>query len=301
MDRVEAMSILLHAVEAGSLSKASRELGLPLATVSRKVSELEVHLGASLLIRSSKGLVPTPAGRSYITAAQTILEQLTEAERAAAGEYTAPRGDLVITAPVMFGRLHVLPVVTDFLRAYPDVGVGLVLTDRVAHLVDDHIDVALRIGDLPDSGLMAGRLGSVRRVVCASPGYFAESGVPAIPEDLSGHATISSAGVSTPDVWRFASKGNELAPSLRSRLSVNSIEAAIDAALTGMGLIRVLSYQVVHHIRAARLAVALESFEPPPAPVHLVYNGHPRLPLKLRAFVDFAPPRLRGRLEKAAL
>lgn len=143
-DRVEAMSILLQAVEAGSLSKASRHLGLPLATVSRKVAELEAHLNASLLTRSPKGLVPTPAGRSFMTAAKAILEQLNEAERAAAGEYAAPKGDVVVTAPVMFGRLHVLPVVTDFLGAYPEVDVALVLTDRVAHLVDDHVDVALR-------------------------------------------------------------------------------------------------------------------------------------------------------------
>lgn len=301
MDRLEAMAILLHAVEAGSLSKASRELGLPLATASRKIAELEAHLGASLLIRSSKGLTPTPAGRSYIDAAKAVLEQLTEAERAAAGEYTMPRGDLVVTAPVMFGRLHVLPVVTDFLRAYPDVRVGLVLTDRVAHLIDDHIDVALRIGDLPSSGLMASRLGSVRRVVCASLAYFAESGVPTTPEDLPGHTAISSESVSAPDIWRFASKGTELAPPLRSRLSVNSIEGAIDAALAGMGLIRVLSYQVVDHVQQGALKVVLKAFEPPPAPVHLVYGGHARLPLKLRAFIDFASPRLRERLEGAAL
>lgn len=301
MDRVEAMSILLHAVDAGSLSKASRDLGLPLATISRKVAELEAHLGAALLIRSSKGLVPTPAGRSYITAARAILEQLTEAERAAAGEYVEPRGDLVVTAPVMFGRLHVLPVVTEFLRAYPDVGVGLVLTDRVAHLLDDHLDVALRIGDLPDSGLMASRLGSVRRVLCASPAYFAERGVPSTPQDLSHHVAIASEAVSTPDIWHFESSGVALAMPMRARLAVNSIDAAIDAALDGMGLIRVLCYQVTEHIRQGRLAIALPAFEPPLPPVHLVYQGHSRLPLKLRAFIDFASPRLRQRLEQAIL
>ena len=301
MDRLEAMSILLHAADAGSLSKASRELGLPLATVSRKVSELEAELGASLLIRSSRGLVPTPAGRSYIDAARTILEQLTEAERAAAGEYTMPRGDLVVTAPVMFGRLHILPVVTDFLRAYPDVGVRLVLTDRIAHLVDDQIDVALRIGDLPNSGLMASRLGSVRRVVCASPAYFTERGIPSSPEHLSDHAAISSESVSSPDVWRFEAKGAEFIAPPRSRLSVNSVEATIDAALAGMGLVRVLSYQVADYVRQGALAIALEAFEPVPPPVHLLYNGQTRLPLKLRAFIDFASPRLRERLRRAAL
>ena len=169
LDRLEAMSILLQAVEAGSLSETSRRLGVPLATVSRKVSELENHLKATLVIRSAKGLELTPTGRSYVTAARAILEQLTEAERAAAGEYTEPRGDLVVTAPIVFGRLHVLPAVTRFLNAYPKVAVGLVLTDRVMHFPDDQVDVALRIGALPDSSLIATRLGTVRHVVCASP------------------------------------------------------------------------------------------------------------------------------------
>ncbi len=301
MDRFDAMSILLQAVQAGSLSKASRNIGLPLATVSRKVSELEAHLNASLLTRSSKGLMLTPAGRSFVTAARTILEHLNEAERAAAGEYTAPRGDLVVTAPVMFGRLHVLPVVMDFLSAYPDVDVGLVLTDRVAHLVDDHVDVALRIGDLPDSALVASRLGSVRRVVCASPAYLAERGSPATPGDLLNHAAISFESVSSPGVWRFEADGVELAATLRPRLSVNTIEAAIDAAIAGMGLARTMSYQIVDHVRQGTLAIALEAFEPPPRPVHLVYNSQSRLPLKLRAFIDFVAPRMRERLKGAAL
>ena len=159
MDRLDAMQVMLTAVECGSLSKASRVLGQPLATVSRKVSELESYLKADLLIRSSRGLELTPAGRTYITAAKTMLEQLNEAERAAAGEYTEPKGDLVVTAPTMFGRLHVLPIVTAFLTTFPKVSVDLMLTDRVTHFLDDQVDVALRIGDLPDSSLIATRLG----------------------------------------------------------------------------------------------------------------------------------------------
>src|SRR5579859_2741530 len=202
------MSVLLSAVESGSLSKASQKLGLPLATVSRKVAELETHLKASLLIRSAKGLELTPAGRSYVTAARAILEQVTEAERAAAGEYSEPKGDLVVTAPVMFGRLHALPVVTRFLVAFPDVAVGLVLTDRVAHFLDDQVDVALRIGALPDSSsLIATRLGSVRRVVCASPAYLAANGVPSAPEDLARHSVISFESVSSPSSWSFEADG----------------------------------------------------------------------------------------------
>src|ERR1700755_2357743 len=168
VDRLEAMSVLLAAVENGSLSKASRDLRLALATVSRKVAELEAHLKATLLIRSARGLELTPAGRSYVTAAKSILEQLSEAERAAAGEYIEPKGDLVVTAPIMFGRIHVLPVVTRFLEAFSEVSVGLVMTDRVAHFLEDQVDIALRIGHLPDSSLIATRVGAVRHVVCAS-------------------------------------------------------------------------------------------------------------------------------------
>jgi DNA-binding transcriptional LysR family regulator len=301
LDRFDAMSVLLAAVEGGSLSEASRRLGLPLPTVSRKVAELESHLKASLLIRSSKGLDLTPAGRSYVTAAKAILEQVNEAERAAAGEYMEPKGDLVATAPTMFGRLHLLPVVLDFLSAYPDVSVDVMLTDRVAHLLDDQIDVALRIGSLADSDLIATRVGSLRRVMCASPPYLATRGTPVVPDDLEHHSVISFTGVSQTNVWTFSSGGEEIAVPFRSRLSVTTIEGAIDAALAGAGLIRAMSYQVCDHVRSGRLKTMLAGFEPPPPPVHLVYGRQNRLPLKLRAFVDFAVPRLRARLEAATL
>ena len=301
MDRLEAMSILLHAVEDGSLSKASRNLGLPLATVSRKVSELEAYLNTTLFTRSAKGLMPTPAGLSFITAAKAILEQVNEAERTASGEYTAPKGDLAVTAPTMFGRLHVLPVLKEFLSAYPEVDVGLVLTDRIAHFVDDQVDVALRIGNLPDSALTATRLGSVRRVVCASPAYFAQHGSPLTPDDLQHRPAITFESVSAPGVWHFYSGSNQLDAVLRSRLSVNTTDAAVDAAIAGMGLARANSYQVVDHVRRGVLALTLEAFEPPARPVSLIYNSHARLPLKLRAFIDFVTPRLRARLKAAAL
>ena len=296
MDRLDAMQVLLTAVECGSLSKASRRLGQPLATVSRKVSDLEEHLRAELLIRSSRGLELTPAGRTYVAAARSVLEQLHEAERAAAGEYTEPKGDLVVTAPMMFGRLHVLPVVTAFLAAFREVSVALMLTDRVTHFLDDQVDVALRIGDLPDSGLIATRLGAVRRVTCASPAYLAPRAAPATPQDLADCDVISFGSVSSPTTWRYFSDEKEVTVSLRSRFSVSTVEAAIDAGLAGAGVIRSLSYQVVDHVRDGRLCLLLEAFEPAPRPVHIVYDKRNRLPLKLRAFVDFAVPRLRERL-----
>jgi DNA-binding transcriptional LysR family regulator len=288
------MSVLLAAVESGSLSKASRRLRLPLATVSRKMADLESHLKATLLIRSAKGL-------TYVTAAKTILEQVIEAERAVAGEYTEPKGDLVVTAPIMFGRLHVLPVVSSFLAAYPDVSVGLVLTDRVTHFLDDQIDVALRIGNLPDSSLIAVGLGAIRRVVSASPAYLSMRGIPSTPEEIAQHDAISFDSVSATSLWAFWSAGEELKVPIRSRLSVNTIDAAIDAGLSGSGLIRTMSYQVVDHVRNQKLTTVLDEFAPPLLPVHLVYDKQSRLPLKLRAFIDFVIPRLRGRINAATI
>ena len=301
MDRLDAMQVMLTAVECGSLSKASRKLGQPLATVSRKVSELESHLKADLLIRSSKGLELTQAGRTYIASAKTILEQLNEAERAAAGEYTEPKGDLVVTAPIMFGRLHVLPVVTSFLTVFPEVSVELMLTDRVAHLLDDQVDIALRVGDLPDSSQVATRLGAVRRVTCASPAYLASRGAPVVPLDLADHDVISFESVSSPTIWRYRLDGSELAVPLRSRLSVSTIDAAIDAGLAGAGVVRTNSYQVAAYVRDDLLQLLLEAYEPTPRPVHLVYAKQSRLPLKLRTFVDYVVPRLRDRLTAAAI
>jgi DNA-binding transcriptional LysR family regulator len=301
MDRFDAMSVLLAAVEGGSLSAASRKLRLPLATVSRKVSDLESHLKASLLIRSTKGLELTPAGRSYVVAAKAIMEQVSEAERNAAGEYVEPKGDLVVTAPTMLGRLHALPIVLEFLIAFPDVAVSLVLTDRVAHFLDDQIDVALRVGNLPDSELIATRLGSLRRVVCASPGYLSARGEPTTPSEIEAHSVISFGGVSETQAWSFWSGGAEIVAPFRARLSVTTIEGAIDAGVTGAGLFRATSYQVADHVHAGRLKTVLEDYEPSPPPVHLVYGCQSRLPLKLRAFVDFTAPRLRSRLEAATL
>ena len=295
------MQVMLTAVECGSLSKASRILGQPLATVSRKVSELERHLKADLLIRSSKGLKLTPAGRTYVIAAKTVLEQLHEAERAASGEYTEPTGDLIVTAPTMFGRLHVLPIVTNFLTAFPEVSVDLMLTDRVTHFLDDQVDVALRIGDLPDSSLIATCLGAVRRVTCASPAYLALRAAPAVPQDLGDHDVISFESVSSPTTWRYWSDGNEVAVPLSSRLSVSTVDAAIDAGVAGAGVIRAVSYQIADYVRDDLLQLLLERFEPTPRPVHLVYHKRNRLPLKLRAFVDFVVPRLRDHLAAAAL
>jgi DNA-binding transcriptional LysR family regulator len=299
MNRLESMGVLLAVVDAGSLSAAGRQLGMPLATVSRKVSELEAALKTRLLIRSTRQLTLTESGRGYVAACRRILEQLNEAERAAAGEYTEPRGELIVAAPVVFGRLHVLPVLTEFLRAYPEVNVRMALGDRIVNLLEDQVDLALRIGALPDSGLIATHLGSVRRVVCASPTYLSTKGTPERVQDLTAHDCISFDLFAVGDAWRFQVDGAGTIIPIHPRLTVSTAEAAIDAAVSGLGVTCVLSYQVEAALRGGKLMLILESFEPAPLPVSFLYAGQGRLPLKLRALLDFAAPRLRNRLQHA--
>ncbi|VVE37051.1 LysR family transcriptional regulator [Pandoraea cepalis] len=294
------MSILIAVVDAGSLSAAARRLGMPLATVSRKVGDLEAHLKTRLLHRTTRQLSLTEAGSSYVAACRRILEEVGEAERAATGEYATPKGELVLTAPVVFGRLHVLPVVAQFLAQYPEIDINLVLTDRVVHLMDEHADVALRIGDLPDSTLVATGIGEVRRVICGSPGYFGVHGVPSTPGDLSGHACITFEVLASRRAWVFGAGRGEQSVPIRSRLTVNTAEAAISAAVLGVGLVRVLSYQVAQALQDDTLRVVLDNFEAAPLPVYLVHKGQAPLPLKLRAFLDFATPRLRARISHGA-
>lgn len=294
MDQLLGMKVLRAVVEAGSLSAASRRLGLPLATVSRRVAELEAHLGVRLLNRTSRRLDLTEAGRAYHAASRRILDEVAEAERAAAGEYAQPRGDLVITAPVAFGRLHVLPAVVEFLKAYPAVDVRLVLNDRIVSFDQDHVDLALRIGELPDSSLVATRVGAIGRVICGSPAYFAAHGKPAVPADLAGHDCVTFDGLMQADRWFFQHDGYEMFAPIRSRLSVNTAEAAVDAAVAGIGLTRVLTYQAARALSLGRLEVVLTQFQPPSVPVNLLHGGGRLLPRKVRAFLDLATPLLKA-------
>jgi DNA-binding transcriptional LysR family regulator len=296
MDLFDSMKVLVAVVEAGSLSAAARRIGMPLATVSRKVSELEASLNTRLLTRSSRRLVVTDTGQVYLVACKRILEQVAEAERAASGEYSAPTGEMTIAAPVAFGRLHVLPIAGEFLGAYPDIDLRIIFSDRISHILDDHIDLAVRVGTLPDSNLVASRVGAIRRIVCASPRYFAQRGMPSTPSDLTSHDCVTFDQLTSPDLWFFSDGKSEAAVPIHSRLIVNTAEAAIDAVIAGIGVTRVLSYQAAAGLRDGTLALALESFEPAPWPVNLVHAGQGPLPLKLRAFLDFAAPRLKARL-----
>ncbi len=296
MDRLDAMATLLAVVEAGSLSAASRRLSTPLATVSRRLSELEAHLKTRLVQRSSRRITLTDAGAAYIEACRRILDQIEEAERTASGEYQSPKGELTVAASPVLGRRHVVPVAAAFLQAYPEVLLRLRLSNRVVNLQGEHVDIAIRTGALPDSSLIARQLGTVRRVVCASPGYFARRGRPETPRDLSAHDCVSFAGFMNPEVWEFPI-GRAIVPvAVRPRLVIDTAEAALDAARAGAGIIRLFSVNVAEAVRAGELTVLLEAFEPPPKPVNILYLGGGLQPLKVRAFLDFAAPQLKARL-----
>lgn len=299
MDRLEGMSILLRVIEKGSFSAAARALNLPVQTVSRKIADLEAHLGTQLLTRTTRHLAPTDAGLAYASAARRIVEAVEEAEREAAGEYVTPKGDLVVTAPLFFGRLHVIPIVADFLALFPEINVRLVLGDRNANLLDDQIDMAIRIGRLPDSEMIATGVGTLRSVVAASPQLLAAHGEPRVPEDLAHLPCISPDGPISMRGWRFrdpetgAIREVELAPRL-----VTTAEAAMDAAVRGVGAVRGLHYQVAKAVKAGSLKIVLAPFELEPFPVHLVHAPRAQLPLKMRRFLDHSAPRLRKALKK---
>ena len=298
MGRLEAMSIVLAAAEAGGLSAAARRLNTPQATASRKITELEEHLRIKLFDRSARKLVLTDAGSSYVAALKRILPDISVAERAASGEHTAPRGELVATAPIGLGRLYLVPILAEFFKSYPDITVRLVLGDRILSLPQEHIDVALRLGVLPDSRLMALRLGSTSRVVCASPAYLALRGTPAAPEDLAGHDCIIYEGFQASDVWTFARGQADVAITIRPRLVVSTVEAACDAPLAGIGLTRAFSLSRRTVIEEGALATVLDEYRLSPLPISFVYPAGRFLPVKLHAFLDFASPRLKARLSR---
>jgi DNA-binding transcriptional LysR family regulator len=296
MDRIESMSVIVTIAEAGSLSAASRKLRMPVPTVSRKLSELEGRLKTQLFQRTSRQVSLTDAGRSYVEACKRIIEQVDDAEREASGEYRTPTGDLTVTSPWGLGHLHLLPLSCEFLNVYPDIALRLLLSDRVLNPVENKIDVAIRIGPLADSSMIATRIGSVRVVACASPEYLAARGRPESPGDLSNHDCITVDETGVPRSWNFAQGGGEFAAPIRTRLTVNTSEAAVEAAIEGAGIARVMSYKMEAARRTGRLAIILTDFEKEPLPVHIVYTERKPTPLKLRVFLNWLTPRLKARL-----
>jgi DNA-binding transcriptional LysR family regulator len=267
MDRFDAMRVFVSVATRGSFAEASRSLSP--SAVTRAVAWLEDELGLSLLTRTTRSLRLTERGATFLESCRQILDDLDDAERRVRGEDAEPRGEMTVAAPVVFGRLHVMPIVDGLLRAHPALKVRLLLSDRNVHLVEEGADVAIRIGALADSSLVATTLGAVSRVLVASPAYLTRRGVPASPADLAGHDLIAFDGLGSVDEWSFATLDRPLR--IEPRLSINSLDAALAGAEAGLGITRALSYQVEAAVREGRLALVLQAFATTPLPVSAVY------------------------------
>ncbi len=293
MDRFQAMRIFVRVVEAQSFAAAARELGSSPPAVTRAVAFLEEITGARLLTRTTRSVTLTEPGANYYDDCKRLLADLEEAEAAAGGAYARPSGTLTITAPVLFGQMYIFPVMTEFLDLYPEVRGRVLLFDRIVNIVEEGIDLAIRIGHMADTSMSAIKVGTVRRIICGSPDYFARRGRPQGPADIGTHRVVASTGSSAPLDWQFGVDQN-IRLSVNARLQTNSIEAARKAAIDGWGLVRMLSYQAVPFIENGSLEVVLSDYEPEPLPIHIVHPEGRHAPAKVRAFIDLAVDRLRS-------
>jgi DNA-binding transcriptional LysR family regulator len=304
MDRIEAMSIFITALDEGSLAAAARRLKRSPAAVSRAIAYLEARVGAQLLHRTTRSMAFSEAGERYAVACRRMLAELEEAEALAGGEQAAPRGILSISAPPISGEDVLRPILDDFLDAHPMVSARLLLLDRPVNLIEEGMDVAMRVAELPDSSLVATRIGTdVRRVVVGSPGYLSRHPVIGEPADLAAHEIIAFTNFGI-DSWSFAPAAGSRIPRvvhLRPRLTVNTVRAALASAIRGRGLTRLYSYHVAEAVRGGQLQIVLPNLEHPPVPVHLLTpTGRSSVP-KVRAFIDFATPRLRSVFSRLAM
>ncbi|MCY4747279.1 LysR substrate-binding domain-containing protein [Pelomonas sp. UHG3] len=292
MDRLQAMGIFVAVVDHGGFASAARQLALSPPVVTRAVADLEQHLGQRLLTRTTRVVRVTEAGERYAAECRRILADIARAEAEAGAQNLQPRGTLSLTAPVLFGQYYVTPVLVDYLKRHPAVDAQCVFVDRIVNLVEEGLDVAVRIGELPDSSLQARRVGQVRRVVVASPAYLQAHGEPATPAELDGHRLIASTGANPAPEWRFAGpRGKPVVQRIAARLRTTTVGAAITAAEAGLGLTRLLSYQAAPLLRDGRLVRVLQGFEPAPLPIHLVHHEGRHATPKLRAFIELAAER----------
>lgn len=295
MDRLHLMTVFIAVAEEESFAGGARRLGMSPPAVTRAVAALEVKLGVKLLQRTTRYVRVTEAGQRYLDDARRIVADVDEADEAAAGINAAPRGQLTVTAPVLFGKLFVMPGIVDYLNRYPEVEVSALFLDRVVNMLEEGIDVAVRIGQLPDSSMRAIRVGEVRRVLCASPDYLARAGLPVSPAALRDHTIIAATGVSPAVEWRFgADNSGTSAVKLRPRLTVTSNDAAIEAARSGLGITRLMSYQIAAPLAAGELKIVLSEFENAPLPIHIVHRESKFGSNKVRSFIDLMVERLRA-------
>lgn len=294
MDRLQTMEVFVAVVDSGGFASAARKLDLSAPVVTRAVAELEARLGVTLLTRTTRQVRVTEAGARYADDCRRILADVGDAESATSGSRSLVQGTLSVTAPVLFGNLHVTPIVTAYLQRYPDVDAHCLFVDRVVNLIDEGLDVAVRIGELPDSSLRAATVGRVRRMLVAAPAYLAAHGRPQRPEDLAQHTLIQPTQVVPYPEWRFAEGGRPLVQRIRPRLRTTTNDSARSAAQSGLGIARLLSYQVADALARGELLPLLEDFETPPLPVNIVHHEGRHMTQKVRAFVDLAVDALRA-------
>lgn len=292
MDRFQEMQVFLAVAEEQGFAAASRRLNISPPSATRAVAAMEQRIGTQLLTRTTRSLHLTEAGQRYLDDCRRILAELEEAEEAAAGSYAVPCGHLTVTAPVLFGELFVAPALGAFLDRFPLVNLNALLVDRVVNLLDEGVDVAVRIGHLQQPGQQAIKVGEVRRVVCAAPAYLAQHGRPLHPAQLRDAKIVSVSPSPLVSDWKFVDAGQALTVPIEPRLVVTANNAAIHLARLGWGVTRVLSYQVAAAVAAGELEILLPAFEPAPLPIQLVFHKSPRVPAKVHAFVDFLASRL---------
>jgi DNA-binding transcriptional LysR family regulator len=293
MDRLHLMTVFVAVAEEESFAGGARRLGLPPPAVTRAVAALEERLGVKLLNRTTRYVRVTEAGQRYLDDSRRIIAELDEADEAAAGINAEPRGHLAVTAPVLFGKLFVLPGILEYLQRHPAMEVSALLVDRVVNLLEEGLDVGVRIGELPDSSMKAIRVGSVRRVLCASPSYLALRGTPQTLADLSDHIFIVASAVTPTCEWKFGQGAEQSSVRVKPRLTVNTNDAALEAAAQGFGITRLMSYQVAAHLAAGQLQIVLPEFEPASMPVHVLHREGRYPSAKIRAFVDLVAARIR--------
>jgi DNA-binding transcriptional LysR family regulator len=296
MDRLHLMSVYVAVVDAEGFAGGARKLQMSPPAVTRAVAALEERLGVRLLNRTTRYVRVTEAGQKYYEDAKRIIALADEADDAALGINAEPRGQLTVTASVLFGRMYVMPGIVEYLCRYPAVEINALFVDRVVNMLEEGIDVAIRIGDLPDSSYRALRVGSVRRVLCASPNYLAKHGIPQVPEDLPNHNIILARGLNPANEMRFARDGQPLAVKLQPMLSVSDNDSAAGAAMAGLGITRLLNYQIAEPLRAGKLKIVLSEFESASVPVHILHREGRHSSAKIRSFVDMMAERLRAEL-----
>ncbi len=293
MDRLQTMSVFVAVAEESGFASAARRLNMSPPAVTRAVTELEQRLGAKLLHRTTRSVRLTEAGQRYLVDCRHLLSEIEEIDRSVAGVHTTPRGKVTVTASVLFGRMMMVPILLDLLDHYPEIEIDAFYVDRVTHLMDEGIDVAIRIAELPDSSLSAVRVGSVRRILCASPEYLERRGRPDTLADLRSHALIDFVNLGRSSDWNFVKDGKAVSMRPTARFRVNNADAAITAALSGRGITRVLSYMIAPYLADRTLALVLDDFTPPPIPVHVVHKETGQTSARVRAVVDFLAERLR--------